>query len=58
METQEVHVFTCVHACGEGPGDSVPSLVAGGAQQRWHRHLKGEHSLPHQQLLPDSLCSP
>lgn len=57
-ETQEVPVFTSVHACGGGPGDLVPSLMAGGVQQRWHLHLKWEHSLPHQQLLPDSLCSP
>ena len=58
-ETQEeVHVCAWVHARGGGPGDLVPSLMAGGVQQRWHLHLKGEHSLPHQQLLSDSLCSP
>lgn len=58
-ETQEeVHVCACARACGGGPGDSVPSLMAGGVQQRWHLHLKGEHSLPHQQLLSDPLCSP
>lgn len=44
----------CVCMCGGGPGDSVPSAAAGGVRQRWHLQLKGEHSLPHQQLLSDS----
>lgn len=29
-------VHMCVCTCGGGPGDSVPSVMAGGVRQRWY----------------------